>query len=112
MTYDVRRLHLNGLIRPLLHTNRYTLTNDGIRIAVFYTNTEARKVNLPPETSYKADLRLDPTLRGTPHCVARPSRRGWIDRKRGRAAEGLLKCHYEHTAEDVFWAAAEVQRVS
>jgi hypothetical protein len=37
MTYDLRRLRLNGLIRRLPHTNRYTLTEDGIRIAVFYT---------------------------------------------------------------------------
>ena len=37
MTYDLRRLRLNGLIRRLPHTNRYVLTGDGIRIAVFYT---------------------------------------------------------------------------
>ena len=33
MTYDLRRLRLNGLIRRLPRTNRYTLTEDGIRIA-------------------------------------------------------------------------------
>jgi predicted MarR family transcription regulator len=37
MTYDLRRLRLNGLIRRLPHTDRYVLTADGIRIAVFYT---------------------------------------------------------------------------
>lgn len=37
MTYDLRRLRLNGLIRRLPHTNHYVLTEDGIRIAVFYT---------------------------------------------------------------------------
>ena len=37
MTYDLRRLRLAGLIRRLPHTNRYTLTHDSIRIAVFYT---------------------------------------------------------------------------
>jgi hypothetical protein len=37
MTYDLRRLRLGGLIRRLPHTNRYTLTSDGVRIAVFYT---------------------------------------------------------------------------
>jgi hypothetical protein len=37
MTYDLRRLRLAGLIRRLPHTNRYTLTGDGIRIAVAYT---------------------------------------------------------------------------
>ena len=33
----VCRLRLSGLIRRLPHTNRYVLTADGIRIAVFYT---------------------------------------------------------------------------
>jgi hypothetical protein len=37
MTYDLRRLRLNGLIHRLPHSNRYTLTGDGIRIAIFYT---------------------------------------------------------------------------
>ncbi len=37
MTYDLRRLRQNGLIHRLPHSNRYTLTGDGIRIAIFYT---------------------------------------------------------------------------
>jgi hypothetical protein len=37
MTYDLCGLRLAGLIRRLPHSNRYTLTADGIRIAVFYT---------------------------------------------------------------------------
>ncbi len=37
MTYDLRRLRLAGLIHRLPYTNRYTLTADGIRIAVAYT---------------------------------------------------------------------------
>ena len=37
MTYDLRRLRLNGLIRRLPGSNRYVLTHDGIRIAIFYT---------------------------------------------------------------------------
>jgi hypothetical protein len=37
MTYDLRRLRLTGLIHRLPHSNRYTLTNNGIRIAIFYT---------------------------------------------------------------------------
>jgi hypothetical protein len=58
MTYDLRRLRLNGLIRRLPHTNRYTLTEDGIRIAVFYTKiynrllvplTAADQPQAPPE---------------------------------------------------------------
>jgi hypothetical protein len=42
MTHDLRRLRLNGLIRRLPHTNRYVLTADGIRIAVFYTKVYNR----------------------------------------------------------------------
>ena len=37
MTYDLRRLRLNGLIRRQPRSNRYRLTDDGIRIAIFYT---------------------------------------------------------------------------
>jgi predicted MarR family transcription regulator len=37
MTYDLRRLCRNGLIRRIEHANRYVLTPDGIRVAVFYT---------------------------------------------------------------------------
>jgi hypothetical protein len=58
MTYDLRRLRLNGLIRRLPHTNRYVLTAEGIRIAVFYTKvynrllvplTAANQPQAPPE---------------------------------------------------------------
>ena len=37
MTYDLRRLRLNGLIERIEHTNRYILTGDGIRATIFYT---------------------------------------------------------------------------
>ncbi|MGP7997858.1 MAG: hypothetical protein ACLPKI_11110 [Streptosporangiaceae bacterium] len=56
--HDLRRLRLGGLIRRLPHTNRYTLTDDGIRIAVFYTKiynrllvplTAANQPQAPPE---------------------------------------------------------------
>ncbi len=58
MTYDLRRLRLNGLIRWLPHTNRYVLTADSVRIAVFYTKvynrllvplTAANQAQAPPE---------------------------------------------------------------
>jgi hypothetical protein len=58
MTYGLRRLRLNGLIRRLPHTNRYVLTGDGIRIAVFCTKvynrllvplTAADQAQAPPE---------------------------------------------------------------
>jgi len=48
MTYDLRRLRLNGLIRRLPHTNRHVLTADGVRIAVFYTKIYNR-LQVPPE---------------------------------------------------------------
>jgi len=37
MTYDLRRLRLNGLIHRIEHTHTYVLTPDGRRIAIFYT---------------------------------------------------------------------------
>lgn len=58
MTYDLRRLRLNGLIRRIPRTNRYLLTPDGIRIAIFYTKvyqrllvplTAADQPQAPPE---------------------------------------------------------------
>ncbi|MCE7010476.1 hypothetical protein LWC34_47895 [Kibdelosporangium philippinense] len=58
MTYDLRRLRLAGLIRRLPHSNRYVLTEDGLRIAVFYTKiynrllvplTAADQPQAPPE---------------------------------------------------------------
>jgi hypothetical protein len=42
MTYDLRRLRLAGLIRRIDHANRYTLTPDGIRVAIFYTKVHNR----------------------------------------------------------------------
>jgi hypothetical protein len=42
MTYDLRRLRLKGLIRRIERTNRYVLTPDGVRMAVFYTKLHNR----------------------------------------------------------------------
>ena len=42
MTYDLRRLRLAGLIYRIEHTNRYVLTPDGTRFAVFYTKLHNR----------------------------------------------------------------------
>jgi len=83
MTYDLRRLRLNGLIRRLPHTNRYTLTEDGIRIAVFYTKiynrllvplTAANQPQAPP--SLRAALAASPATSTTtppaPACPAPP----------------------------------------
>ena len=42
MSYDLRRLRLHGLIERTPGTNTYTLTPEGIRVAVFYTKLHAR----------------------------------------------------------------------
>ncbi|MDQ6749440.1 MAG: hypothetical protein M3Z33_01595, partial [Actinomycetota bacterium] len=42
MSYDLRRLRLHGLIQRLPHSNKYLLTPDGIRVAVFYTKLQNR----------------------------------------------------------------------
>ena len=42
MTYDLRRLRLHGLITRIPHTNTYTLTPQGLRVAVFYTKLHRR----------------------------------------------------------------------
>jgi hypothetical protein len=42
MTYDLRRLRLNGLIRRIEHTHTYALTPDGQRLAIFYTKVNDR----------------------------------------------------------------------
>jgi hypothetical protein len=42
MTYDLRRLRLAGLIHRIEHTNRYVLTPDGVKMAVFYTKLHNR----------------------------------------------------------------------
>ncbi|MEU5942305.1 hypothetical protein ABZ807_24680 [Micromonospora sp. NPDC047548] len=42
MTYDLRRLRFNGLIRRIEHTHTYVLTPDGQRLAIFYTKLNDR----------------------------------------------------------------------
>jgi hypothetical protein len=42
MSYDLRRLRLHGLIQRQPHSNTYHLTNEGIRVAVFYTKLQNR----------------------------------------------------------------------
>lgn len=42
MSYDLRRLRLHGLIARVPHKNTYTLTPEGIRVAVFYTKLRNR----------------------------------------------------------------------
>lgn len=42
MTYDLRRLRIHGLIARTPHTNTYTVTSEGLKVAVFYTKLHAR----------------------------------------------------------------------
>jgi hypothetical protein len=42
MSYDLRRLRLHGLIQRLPRSNTYVLTDEGIRVAVFYTKLQHR----------------------------------------------------------------------
>ena len=42
MTYDLRRLRLNGLIHRIPHTHRYTATSYGLKVAFFYVTLYLR----------------------------------------------------------------------
>jgi hypothetical protein len=42
MTYDLRRLRLHGLVVRVPHTNTYTVTPQGLRVAFFYTKLHRR----------------------------------------------------------------------
>ncbi len=44
MTYDLRRLRRNGFLVRIERSNRYRLTHDGRRLAVFFAKTYARVV--------------------------------------------------------------------
>ena len=66
MTYDLRRLRRKGLIRRIPRCHRYELTDQGRRIAVFFTKTYTRILN-------PALAELDPRL---PDPIARRSALG------------------------------------
>ena len=42
MSYDLRRLRLQGIIRRLPHSQTYVLTDEGMRVALFYTKLRDR----------------------------------------------------------------------
>ena len=42
LTYDLRRLRLNGLIERIDGTHRYTVTDQGLRLAVYLTRVHRR----------------------------------------------------------------------
>ena len=67
MTYDLRRLRLAGLIPGQPHSTRYTVTDDGIRIAIFYNKLYHRL--LVPLTA--ANQPQAPSAYA-PHCPQSP----------------------------------------
>ena len=70
MSYDLTRLARNGLIERTPHTNTYTLSPDGQRVAIFYTKVHDRLLrpllaaNAPP-----APVELRQALRTIDHHV-------------------------------------------
>ena len=63
--YDLRRLRRKGLVQRIPRSQRYELTSDGRRLAVFLTKTYTRIVNpslaeldpaLPPDIAARTPL--------------------------------------------------------
>jgi hypothetical protein len=71
MTYDLRRLRLHGLIEKIPGTNTSVTTEEGIRVAVFFTKldnqllTPLLEAHAPP-----APVELRQALRTINHAVA------------------------------------------
>ncbi|MGH2782583.1 MAG: hypothetical protein ACRDLA_14460, partial [Thermoleophilaceae bacterium] len=80
-TYDLRRLRRKGLLARIPRTQRYQLTSEGRRLAVFFTKTYTRIVN--PSLS-----ELDPNL---PDAIARDTALGKPWREFERALEQRIK---------------------
>jgi len=63
MSYDLRRLRLHGLIRRIARTHRYELTDQGLRVAMFFNRTHARLLRpglaeaCAPDTTGQSALR-------------------------------------------------------
>ncbi|HXA58487.1 MAG TPA: hypothetical protein VNW94_04930, partial [Streptosporangiaceae bacterium] len=64
MSYDLRRLRLNGLIARIPNTNTYVLTPEGIRAAIFYTKVHDRLLR-----PLLADTHPPPELRHALHVI-------------------------------------------
>jgi hypothetical protein len=63
MSYDLRRLRIKGVIARLPGTDTYTMTSDGMRIAVFYTKLHDRLLRpLTAANDLPAPLRLRQAL--------------------------------------------------
>jgi len=62
MSYDLRRLRLHGLIERIPGTHRYTVTDRGLRIAIFLTRVHTRLIR-PGLSEVLADPRPQTALR-------------------------------------------------
>jgi hypothetical protein len=99
MTYDLRRLRLAGLIRRLPHTNRYMLTADGIRIAIFYTKVYNRLRRLRIASSWRPrrhqrDVTTSRAVAANVRAVARPGLStvtGWMAAGRPRPWQAVTR---------------------
>jgi len=58
MTYDLRRLKLHGLIEKVAGTRRYRVTQQGLRLAMFFTRTYDRLLR-PGLATITPQLNLD-----------------------------------------------------
>jgi hypothetical protein len=63
MTYQLRRLRLHGLIVRQEGTHRYAVTDQGLRVALFFTRSYARVLRPGLSHVMAADLPEDPPLR-------------------------------------------------
>src|SRR6266487_6649086 len=66
-SYDLARLHRNGLITRIPGHNCYTLTPDGIGFAVFYTKVHDRV--LRPLLATRTQPHAPPELRGALRAI-------------------------------------------
>jgi len=62
MTYDLRRLRLHGLIERIPHTQRYRVTREGLRTALFFTHVYGRILRLRMARITPAAAAGDPAL--------------------------------------------------
>jgi Mn-dependent DtxR family transcriptional regulator len=62
MSYDLRRLRLHGLIERIPGTHRYTVTDRGLRLAIFLTRVHTRLIR-PGLSQALDDFDTDTALR-------------------------------------------------
>jgi len=67
MTYDLRRLRRKGFIQRIPRTQRYELTREGRRLAVFFSKTYTRIVN--PSLACQGPARIPTGGQIIPHVL-------------------------------------------